>query len=221
MSHCRKHHHGCTDDVGASPAHFQPRQSASGRLGSAASGPAQSKQLTNSQPVSGPADREREAGSLAHAGASIVRNGLRCALLRRRTILRPYSIACVEPPTIMKGHSHPGGYAACSMTMTGRRIAIADDAGMARCRRAARQRRDVPGRLDLWARLERDPRRSDRLRISVSGEDLHFWYRTSSAVELANFVGSHDQAFEKGHDRTLASAVSCRHLCVRGGRPGH
>jgi len=107
--------------------------------------------------------------------------------------------AAAEGLTVVKVHSHPGGYAAFSMT---------DDKGDERLLPMIRGwvETDVPhgsavmlpdgqmfGRV-LNANGAFDPIYC----ISVAGDDLHFWYADAGSIELPNFVASHAQAFDKG-----------------------
>jgi hypothetical protein len=107
--------------------------------------------------------------------------------------------AAAEGLSVVKVHSHPGGYAAFSLT---------DDKGDERLLPMIRGwvEADVPhgsavmlpdgqmfGRVLNWAGGF-DPIYC----ISVAGDDLHFWYADAGSIELPNFVASHAQAFDKG-----------------------
>lgn len=107
--------------------------------------------------------------------------------------------AAADGLSVVKVHSHPGGYAAFS---------VMDDKGDERLLPMIRGwvETDVPhgsavmlpdgqifGRV-LNATGGFDP----ILCISVAGDDLHFWYADAGSIELPNFVASHAQAFDKG-----------------------
>ena len=107
--------------------------------------------------------------------------------------------AAAEELSVVKVHSHPGGYAAFSLT---------DDKGDADLLPMIRGwvEADVPhgsavvlpdgqmfGRV-LSAKGGFDPIDC----ISVAGDDLHFWYADAGSVELPHFMASHAQAFDDG-----------------------
>jgi proteasome lid subunit RPN8/RPN11 len=107
--------------------------------------------------------------------------------------------AAEEGLSVIKVHSHPGGYAAFSLT---------DDKSDRQLLPMIRGwvEADVPhgsvvmlpdGQMfgRLWSTAgEFEPIDC----ISVAGDDLHFWYADAGSVELPDFVASHAQAFDDG-----------------------
>jgi hypothetical protein len=107
--------------------------------------------------------------------------------------------AAAEGLSVVKVHSHPGGYAAFSMT---------DDKGDQRLLPMIRGwvEADVPHGSavmlpdgQMFGRvLNATGGFNPICCISVAGDDLHFWYADAGSIELPNFVASHAQAFDKG-----------------------
>ncbi len=107
--------------------------------------------------------------------------------------------AAEEGLSVVKVHSHPGGYAAFSLT---------DDKGDAQLLPMIRGwvEADV---LHGSAVMLPDGQMFGRVLsatggfepidcITVAGDDLHFWYADAGRVELPDFVASHAQAFDDG-----------------------
>ncbi len=107
--------------------------------------------------------------------------------------------AAAEGLSIVKIHSHPGGYAAFSKT---------DDEGDKRLLPMIRGwiEADVPhgsavmlpdGQIfgRVWAA---DNSFEPISCVSVIGDDLNFWYADAGSIEVPSFVASHAQAFDEG-----------------------
>ena len=116
-----------------------------------------------------------------------------------------------ERLSVVKIHSHPGGYAAFSGT---------DDEGDARLLPLIRGwiEADMPhGSVvmlpsgEMFGRVLRSNGTLEPMAmINVVGDDLHFWYPDAGSVDLPSFVASHAQAFDEGtirHMRRLSFAV--------------
>lgn len=107
--------------------------------------------------------------------------------------------AAAEGLSVVKVHSHPGGYAAFSLT---------DDKSDAQLLPMIRGwvEADVPHGSavmlpdgQMFGRVLNASGGFDPIYcISVAGDDLHFWYADAGSIELPNFVASHAQAFDKG-----------------------
>ncbi|MGY3147732.1 proteasome lid subunit RPN8/RPN11 [Bradyrhizobium sp. USDA 3397] len=107
--------------------------------------------------------------------------------------------AASEGLTVVKVHSHPGGYAAFSMT---------DDKGDERLLPMIRgwvEADLLHGSAvmlpdgQMFGRVLNASGGFDPIYcISVAGDDLHFWYAGAGSIELPNFVASHAQAFDNG-----------------------
>jgi proteasome lid subunit RPN8/RPN11 len=107
--------------------------------------------------------------------------------------------AAAEGLSVVKVHSHPGGYAAFSLT---------DDKGNERLLPMIRGwvEADVPHGSavmlpdgQMFGRVLNATGGFDPIYcIRVAGDDLHFWYADAGSIELPNFVASHAQAFDKG-----------------------
>jgi proteasome lid subunit RPN8/RPN11 len=107
--------------------------------------------------------------------------------------------AAAEGLSVVKIHSHPGGYAAFSHT---------DDKGDKTLLPTIRGwvEADVPHGSaimlpsgEMFGRvLNPDGSFEPMALINVVGDDLHFWYADSGSVELPSFVASHAQAFDEG-----------------------
>ena len=116
-----------------------------------------------------------------------------------------------ERLSVVKIHSHPGGYAAFSGT---------DDEGDSRLLPMIRGwiEADIPHGSavmlpsgEMFGRVLRSNGTLEPMAmINVVGDDLHFWYPDAGSVELPSFVASHAQAFDEGtirHMRRLSFAV--------------
>jgi proteasome lid subunit RPN8/RPN11 len=107
--------------------------------------------------------------------------------------------ATAEGLSVVKVHSHPGGYATFSLT---------DDKCDAQLLPMIRGwvEADVPHGSavmlpdgQMFGRVLNASGGFDPIYcISVAGDDLHFWYADAGSIELPNFVASHAQAFDKG-----------------------
>lgn len=107
--------------------------------------------------------------------------------------------AAEERLSVVKVHSHPGGYAAFSAT---------DDEGDARLLPMIRGwiEADIPHGSavmlpdgQMFGRVLRSGGGLDTIDcISVAGDDLHFWYANAGTPNLPDFVASHAQAFDEG-----------------------
>lgn len=107
--------------------------------------------------------------------------------------------AAAEGLSVVKVHSHPGGYAAFSLT---------DDKSDAQLLPMIRGwvEADVPHGSavmlpdgQMFGRVLNTSGGFDPIYcISVAGDDLNFWYADAGSIELPNFVASHAQAFDKG-----------------------
>jgi len=107
--------------------------------------------------------------------------------------------AAAERLTVVKVHSHPGGYAAFSDI---------DDRGDARLLPMIRgwvEADILHGSAvmlpdgQMFGRVLRSDRTFEPIEcICVAGSDLHFWYADAGALELPSFVASHLQAFDEG-----------------------
>jgi proteasome lid subunit RPN8/RPN11 len=107
--------------------------------------------------------------------------------------------AAAERLSVVKIHSHPGGYAAFSDT---------DDKGDAKLLPMIRGwiEADIPHGSAIMLPsgqmfghvLCPDGRFEPMALINVVGDDLHFWYADAGSVELPTFVASHAQAFDEG-----------------------
>ncbi len=104
-----------------------------------------------------------------------------------------------EGLSVVKVHSHPGGYAAFSLT---------DDRSDEHLLPMIRGwvEADVPhGSVvmlpdgQMFGRVWSSSGKFEPIDcISVAGDDLHFWYADAGSVELPHFVASHAQAFDDG-----------------------
>ena len=116
-----------------------------------------------------------------------------------------------ERLSVVKIHSHPGGYAAFSGT---------DDEGDSRLLPMIHGwiEADIPHGSavmlpsgEMFGRVLRSNGTLEPMAmINVVGDDLHFWYPDAGSVELPSFVASHAQAFDEGtiqHMRRLSFAV--------------
>lgn len=107
--------------------------------------------------------------------------------------------AAIEKLSVLKVHSHPGGYAAFSLT---------DDKGDERLLPMIHGwvEADIPhGSVvmlpdgQMFGRILKHPKGFEPINcITVAGDDLHFWYADAGSVELPDFVASHAQAFDDG-----------------------
>lgn len=107
--------------------------------------------------------------------------------------------AAAERLSVVKIHSHPGGYAAFSDT---------DDKGDTKLLPTIRGwiEADIPHGSaimlpsgEMFGRvLCPDGRFEPMELINVVGDDLHFWYADAGSVELPTFAASHAQAFDEG-----------------------
>jgi ThiF family/Prokaryotic homologs of the JAB domain len=107
--------------------------------------------------------------------------------------------AATEGLSVVKVHSHPGGYAAFS---------LADDKGDAELLPMIRSWIEADllhGSAvmlpdgQMFGRVLNQKNGFDPIDcITVAGDDLHFWYADAGSVELPNFVASHAQAFDDG-----------------------
>lgn len=112
--------------------------------------------------------------------------------------------AAAEGLSVVKIHSHPGGYAAFSDT---------DDKGDKKLLPMIRGwvEADVPHGSaimlpsgEMFGRvLSPDGSFEPITLINVVGDDLHFWYADAGSVELPSFVASHAQAFDEGTIRRM------------------
>jgi len=116
-----------------------------------------------------------------------------------------------ERLSVVKIHSHPGGYAAFSGT---------DDEGDSRLLPMIRGwiEADIPHGSavmlpsgEIFGRVLRSSGTLEPMAmINVVGDELHFWYPDAGSVGLPSFVASHAQAFDEGtirHMRRLSFAV--------------
>jgi molybdopterin/thiamine biosynthesis adenylyltransferase len=109
-----------------------------------------------------------------------------------------------ERLSVVKIHSHPGGYAAFSGT---------DDEGDTRLQPMIRGwvEADIPHGSaimlpggEVFGRvLQPDGTFEPITMINVVGDDLHFWYPDGDTFELPTFVASHAQAFDEGTIRQM------------------
>ena len=109
-----------------------------------------------------------------------------------------------ERLSVIKVHSHPGGYAAFSET---------DNEGDARLLPMIRgwvEADILHGSAvmlpdgQMFGRILRAGNTLEPIDcISVAGDDLHFWYADAGSVALPSFVASHAQAFDEGTTRRL------------------
>lgn len=107
--------------------------------------------------------------------------------------------ASAERLSVVKIHSHPGGFTSFSGT---------DDKGDKKLLPMIRGwvEADVPHGSavmlpsgEMFGRvLGTDGRFEPMALINVVGDDLHFWYADAGSVELPSFVASHAQAFDEG-----------------------
>jgi proteasome lid subunit RPN8/RPN11 len=107
--------------------------------------------------------------------------------------------AAGEGLSVVKVHSHPGGYAAFSLT---------DDKGDAELLPMIRgwvETDVLHGSVvmlpngQMFGRVLKQSNGFDPIDcITVAGDDLHFWYADAGSIELPNFVASHAQAFDDG-----------------------
>lgn len=106
--------------------------------------------------------------------------------------------ATAEGLSVIKVHSHPGGYAAFSQT---------DDEGDARLLPMIRGwiEADIPQGStvmlpdgQMFGRILNGAAFEPIECISVAGDDLHFWYADAGSAETPSFAASHAQAFDEG-----------------------
>ena len=107
--------------------------------------------------------------------------------------------ATAEKLSVVKVHSHPGGYAEFSEI---------DDEGDARLLPMIKGyvEANVPHgsavmlpKGEMFGRvLGANGKMHELASISVAGDDLKFWYRNSGTLAAPNFVASHAQAFDDG-----------------------
>lgn len=107
--------------------------------------------------------------------------------------------AAVERLSVIKVHSHPGGYAAFSET---------DDKADTQLLPMVRGwiEAEIPHGSaimlpdgQMFGRVLRDDMNLDRLEvINVVGSDLHFWYGDAGNAALPSFIASHAQVFDEG-----------------------
>lgn len=128
-----------------------------------------------------------------------------CERTPLRVTWRPDYIAPIleraadEGLSVVKIHSHPGGYGAFSAT---------DDEGDARLLPMIRGwiEADIPHGSavmlpdgQVFGRIvEADGRFGPIAAINVAGDDLHFWYADAGSIAIPSFAASHAQAFDQG-----------------------
>src|SRR5260370_34633915 len=125
-----------------------------------------------------------------------------------------------ERLSVVKVHSHPGGYAAFSGT---------DDEGDSKLLPMIRGwiEADIPhGSVvmlpsgEMFGRLLRSNGTLEPMAmINVVGDDFHFWYPDAGSVELPSFVASHAQAFDEGTIRQMGRLSFAVYGASRLGRP--